>query len=93
MTPQSAAPHFIWTRPVSYTHLDVYKRQIEGNLMGSYLKRLHTASFLRLVHYTQDFVFGDHQVFITCQAVSYTHLDVYKRQQSGCPAARTGQYR
>ena len=38
---------------------------IEGNLMGSYLKRLHTASFLRLIHYTQDFVFRDHQVLIT----------------------------
>ena len=33
--------------------------------MGSCVKRLHAASFLRLIHYTQDFVFRDHQVLIT----------------------------
>ena len=34
------------------------------NLMCSCLECLHTACFFRLVHNTQDFVFGNHQVFI-----------------------------
>ena len=76
---------------------------IEGNLMGSYLKRLHTASFLRLVHYTQDFVFGDHQVFITCQVYKnrvcqlcteqgqHTNQKVVHRVQCPCDPGCIGQ--
>ena len=54
-------------RPVSYTHLDVYKRQVSliavrysGNTIRPPMKSL-IANFL--------------------QSVSYTHLDVYKRQR------------
>ena len=58
--------------PVSYTHLDVYKRQEFPHLLNHLAvnKRLHalrgqrTGSFAALI------------------AVSYTHLDVYKRQIS-----------
>ena len=52
-------------RPVSYTHLDVYKRQDS-----------HTSSPVYYQEGTTDssFLFGNGT------AVSYTHLDVYKRQ-------------
>ena len=68
--------------PVSYTHLDVYKRQDmhvgDGNwgnrnyyaskVAGSYTQACETkASPSRTVGYGSE-------------AVSYTHLDVYKRQ-------------
>ena len=57
-------------RPVSYTHLDVYKRQefacdFERSFVSS---RIHSPykTFVQVEHYPE--------------AVSYTHLDVYKRQ-------------
>ena len=55
---------------VSYTHLDVYKRQdprgieADGNLDGDYSDHLRQSDFA---------------------AVSYTHLDVYKRQMMCLP--------
>ena len=59
--------------PVSYTHLDVYKRQVQ--YYGGYNAKLERqirqalgSSEMRLFS-----VIGNH-------AVSYTHLDVYKRQ-------------
>ena len=57
------------TEAVSYTHLDVYKRQS--------LKR-------PLYRQGQEFSFFDtklSQQGTTLNAVSYTHLDVYKRQE------------
>ena len=50
---------------VSYTHLDVYKRQHE-KMPVSFLnfKQGNSMTWLRIV----------------CTPVSYTHLDVYKRQ-------------
>ena len=51
--------------PVSYTHLDVYKRQGEKK----YTYRLSSCTCLA------GDVIGDYSF-----AVSYTHLDVYKRQ-------------
>ena len=51
---------------VSYTHLDVYKRQEDDNLLGEYTinyKKTHSQTLLPML-----------------DAVSYTHLDVYKRQ-------------
>ena len=59
-------------RAVSYTHLDVYKRQVvAGRADGKILRRIafpsgkdaHPDEFLPRFY-----------------AVSYTHLDVYKRQ-------------
>ena len=38
---------------------------VKGDLVGIRLERLHTAALLWLFHDAQDFVFGDHQVFIT----------------------------
>ena len=56
-------------RPVSYTHLDVYKRQIFNSLRK--LDVLQELVDDRDV--TEIMVNGPN-------AVSYTHLDVYKRQ-------------
>ena len=64
--------------PVSYTHLDVYKRQYIiyaknwivprwGNLPLEQVKTVEVERWLR--------------------AVSYTHLDVYKRQSLKCGKA------
>ena len=58
--------------PVSYTHLDVYKRQLLARTAGtdsghSFFGKSDVSSGAGLVR---------HQ----CGPVSYTHLDVYKRQ-------------
>ena len=67
-------------RPVSYTHLDVYKRQVndypgDHDKMDPYISPL----------------FGDFRGFPpmliqagSIETVSYTHLDVYKRQKKEC---------
>ena len=83
-------------RPVSYTHLDVYKRQ-QGDFVlclynpSSRRRRDHLrmACDIVLAHRGPETVCGwvrnagrtqeEHQV-LTLGAVSYTHLDVYKRQ-------------
>ena len=81
--------------PVSYTHLDVYKRQVQpfagkvyliseqGTLQGT-----KGAKSIGAEQGTGSGVKGHHPV-------SYTHLDVYKRQATPCawkPAAkRAGQ--
>ena len=58
---------------VSYTHLDVYKRQLQGG-GNVILNEEGTASF-------------DPQLIAPNEEpVSYTHLDVYKRQFSPEPA-------
>ena len=65
-------------RAVSYTHLDVYKRQVLS-LISDMLKAIaeyakhDRAEFVRVVQKAQS----SQQ---TTEAVSYTHLDVYKRQ-------------
>ena len=54
--------------PVSYTHLDVYKRQEE----------------VIVCHVDELQILGIHNyenVMAAVATVSYTHLDVYKRQQ------------
>ena len=60
-------------KPVSYTHLDVYKRQVEASLRLSDLM-YHTKQKNGGYFYArQGLPHGD-------LPVSYTHLDVYKRQ-------------
>ena len=77
------------TVPVSYTHLDVYKRQqryipvltdkqwvtetVPLNVNG---EGAHTFSLENL--------FNKHSKTASEQPVSYTHLDVNKRQPKGC---------
>ena len=56
-------------KPVSYTHLDVYKRQVLTTDGASPLNTVRS----RMVRYC-------YKVREGMRAVSYTHLDVYKRQ-------------
>ena len=60
------APHI---RPVSYTHLDVYKRQAP-------------LFFMLLGGPAAGFAY---KAVNTMDSVSYTHLDVYKRQRRHSP--------
>ena len=78
---------------VSYTHLDVYKRQEPGiehifselylvpqQIKGDYYK----VKALELLLYLDALQFSDSKEDrpYFYKAVSYTHLDVYKRQRS-----------
>ena len=74
---------------VSYTHLDVYKRQVyEGQLKNSRSYIFSLAVKLKsLVVYHKIRISCKHLLItksicqlIRCLPVSYTHLDVYKRQ-------------
>ena len=76
-----------WTEPVSYTHLDVYKRQSKGWLPGLFRSIVNKAKdFLQNLIREHDMppkpvLEIDMAEFRTMQKpVSYTHLDVYKRQ-------------
>ena len=59
--------------PVSYTHLDVYKRQIL-NWMVNFINMIlrNVRCFIRKATSSD------------MKPVSYTHLDVYKRQKQDC---------
>ena len=57
--------------PVSYTHLDVYKRQIYSHVNYSVTKIMNFIEKNILYYLTRAIASGP---------VSYTHLDVYKRQ-------------
>ena len=61
--------------PVSYTHLDVYKRQVKD-----IPQRGKVIVALCAVHSVIDSDEAD-----TFLSVSYTHLDVYKRQRIDRP--------
>ena len=64
--------YLIDSRPVSYTHLDVYKRQ-------------HNCLCRDDLHFAVD-PFGHLMKLMAAyraEPVSYTHLDVYKRQEYG----------
>ena len=80
---------------VSYTHLDVYKRQVLGEAQSLYPKWIEIKSLtihpnhwgqglgtLLLAALKQVTVELDYQGILlqSPDAVSYTHLDVYKRQ-------------
>ena len=87
---------WFWTTPVSYTHLDVYKRQLIlrpkvlllDEPLGALDKQLREQMQIELkqiqreVGITFIFVTYDQEEALTLSAVSYTHLDVYKRQVS-----------
>ena len=67
--------------PVSYTHLDVYKRQV---LLCGPLCLTQLAPHIAGQVFVGCYIMGS-AVFL--QPVSYTHLDVYKRQidNLSCP--------
>ena len=78
---------------VSYTHLDVYKRQVLISPSG---ERTRQVAFRQGYRYNFVFTFERTEVMVEyrlllenndSQPVSYTHLDVYKRQtdrSAGC---------
>ena len=66
--------------PVSYTHLDVYKRQIQNEIFAG-----NTAESTTLLPMLRRI--SERLPLIRCVVpVSYTHLDVYKRQMQGIQA-------
>ena len=77
--------------PVSYTHLDVYKRQEffdpkTGEPSSEAMKRVQAAALEEGLILLSCGVYVNALRFLyplTIEAVSYTHLDVYKRQMIG----------
>ena len=80
---------------VSYTHLDVYKRQIEDRLKagmvltGSEIKSIRNGRvsfndsyciFFKGELWVKSLFIGEYANAGYAGPVSYTHLDVYKRQ-------------
>ena len=73
----------VW--PVSYTHLDVYKRQIKTR--GNNLYSSFDTAVVGLFEWvdgknveTDQTKSTEYQMLCKIYPVSYTHLDVYKRQ-------------
>ena len=70
----------IWYAPVSYTHLDVYKRQQHPLRKDAQLRRDAQCQTYRC-HSRSSLIQTDRHRQLLCRStVSYTHLDVYKRQ-------------
>ena len=68
-------------QPVSYTHLDVYKRQLLKGVMEELKNRGYQAVHLLVAKDNVKALRSyDKLNFENVGAVSYTHLDVYKRQ-------------
>ena len=65
----------IGATPVSYTHLDVYKRQVVVSVIQI---ALYFVVIINAAGVTRKRTIRDHR--ISPRSVSYTHLDVYKRQ-------------
>ena len=63
--------------PVSDTHRDVYKRQAIDNLSKSFAE---TDGLFLPIHDLLLFFLTNPVVRAYTESVSYTHLDVYKRQ-------------
>ena len=75
--------------PVSYTHLDVYKRQEDdgvvfaegnysnGNQAGDW-KYYYQGKLSKIINFEDTT--GRYYYYTEYKPVSYTHLDVYKRQ-------------
>ena len=69
-----------YLRAVSYTHLDVYKRQILLRAGRNILRgQVFDENFLMSLATLGAFAIGEYPEAVAV-TVSYTHLDVYKRQ-------------
>ena len=77
---------YISWEAVSYTHLDVYKRQEEYHEAGRYIREdlKLFPNELGKEHFN-NFKYSNKQIEYISVPVSYTHLDVYKRQEYGYP--------
>ena len=67
--------------PVSYTHLDVYKRQDIDRSMTENVKR-YRLGMEQFKEYVEMWIHEIKLPIASLTPVSYTHLDVYKRQGS-----------
>ena len=67
----------ISSKPVSYTHLDVYKRQTDSDLNTVIINADKDLIKRAVSNLIQNSI----------NPVSYTHLDVYKRQTPLFPAS------
>ena len=76
-------PRRIW--PVSYTHLDVYKRQPVFWFTKLWHKEIMTDMKKILILPFLLFFLIQGSMAQTPKSVSYTHLDVYKRQAYNSP--------
>ena len=72
-----------WGTPVSYTHLDVYKRQVHRQLLE--IHKVQLVHFVQHGDILQKLYLMALQHSLDLIPVSYTHLDVYKRQARGHP--------
>ena len=78
---QAIAQSETFLKPVSYTHLDVYKRQVLLASVSACAARAAGSSSAKGV--------SARPAHRAMWAVSYTHLDVYKRQVLGRPSTYT----
>ena len=71
--------------PVSYTHLDVYKRQPVNHMSAMFRKSsiISAGSYMHLPC-AEDYFLWVRAICGGSRTVSYTHLDVYKRQPYTC---------
>ena len=65
---------------VSYTHLDVYKRQDFGNVYGMFFALTGDGLSDRELSDYSELIKREVSELDGVEPVSYTHLDVYKRQ-------------
>ena len=76
-------------KPVSYTHLDVYKRQLlstpeTATDIDAQLLEVTSSNDILVVVIANEPQSLTSQLDGIANPVSYTHLDVYKRQPEGC---------
>ena len=66
--------------PVSYTHLDVYKRQYDADLVAIESLTGFVREWIAFTKKHENLTIEIRTKSGRCDSVSYTHLDVYKRQ-------------
>ena len=78
---------FVGHYPVSYTHLEVYYRlnTAANQSIERIFSHLEDRQLQRLVHCMDSIYKIINSVETGLTAVSYTHLDVYKRQEPDNP--------
>ena len=79
--PEGGQFAFEWDWPVSYTHLDVYKRQVLDRMRENTTYVRNIKKYLLAALYNAPVTMDSYYTsLVSHDPVSYTHLDVYKRQ-------------